>query len=694
HFVDEGKLSAEGIRNALGQKMAEEILGLLAPVAPALKLRDSKGERAVKASDIYVLTRSEKEGRELAQWLRAAGIPVAFFKQDGLFQSDEAQDIRELLQAIAEPDDRSARLRAWGGPFFGLSLEELARTRELPPSHPLLFRLAAWKALADARDYERLFSRILEDSGVVRRELFLGASERRLTNYLHLFELLLEEVGRSRCALPELVRALQAYIEGRRSPPNESGNVQRLEGERDAVQFMTMHKSKGLEAPIVFLGGGFTAAPTGDVVVFHQDGQRVAWLGKPDGELAPLVDQERRADDERLLYVALTRAAARLYLPYFAELSDAERQALGEQPDAKLSGAFGYLKGGYAVLNARLQSMVGAGEAGPEQGFVRTFVPCGALAPASAPEEALAAWRPPPELLEEAPVDTRVGELRRRHAGFVVTSYSRMSAAAKSAVTSDEDVEELKADREGEWPVLAADELPGGVATGLFLHEVLEKVDVKPVCEAESLEAWAPGVETLLQRAARRQGIEPRYLPHARRLAWNALRTPLALWGGQRLTGIAHADKLLREVEFLYPIPEASHPRLGGSAPVGARYGIERGCVRGFIDLVFEHQGRVYFADWKSDLLPRFDAASVGEHVRAHYAIQEQLYTLAVVRMLGIATEAEYEARFGGSLYCFLRGMGQEEGAGLYLGRASWAQARAWEEALLRNTEWGLPLAG
>jgi exodeoxyribonuclease V beta subunit len=287
-----------------------------------------------------------------------------------------------------------------------------------------------------------------------------------------------------------------------------------------------------------------------------------------------------------------------------------------------------------------------------------------------------------------------VGELRRRHAGFIVTSYSRMSAASKGGVTSDEDLDELKADREGTWPVLAPDELPGGVATGLFLHEVLEKLLVPSVRDAVSEEAWAVGVKGLLERAAQRHGIEERFLPHGQRLAWNAMRTPLELTGGQRLDGIARASRILREVEFLYPIPEASHPRLGGSALPGARYGIERGCVRGFIDLVFEHEGRVYFADWKSDLLPRYDAASVAEHVRAHYAIQEQLYTLAVVRMLGIQSEAQYEARFGGSLYCFLRGMGTDVGAGGYVARASWQQVCAWEEALLHNQDWGLPLAG
>jgi hypothetical protein len=92
-------------------------------------------------------------------------------------------------------------------------------------------RLFDWKALADAKDYARLFSRILEESGVVRRELFLKESERELTNYLHVFELLLEEAGQSNAALQDLNRSLCAYIDGR-CFEGQDGNVQRLESEK------------------------------------------------------------------------------------------------------------------------------------------------------------------------------------------------------------------------------------------------------------------------------------------------------------------------------------------------------------------------------------------------------------------------------------------------------------------------------
>jgi exodeoxyribonuclease V beta subunit len=107
---------------------------------------------------------------------------------------------------------------------------------------------------------------------------------------------------------------------------------------------------------------------------------------------------------------------------------------------------------------------------------------------------------------------------------------------------------------------------------------------------------------------------------------------------------VARAENVAREMEFLFPFPAAA----GGA---------DRGYVKGFVDVIFQHQGRVYFGDWKTDRLASWDEASVEAHVAKNYALQEQLYALALVRMLGVATAADYEARFGGTLYLFVRGL-------------------------------------
>ena len=161
-------------------------------------------------------------------------------------------------------------------------------------------RLIDWNELARQRQFELLFSRILDDSGILRRELFLKDDERALTNYLHIFEVLLEEVRTIGRDLADLVAILTAYIHELREPPGEEGNIQRLESDRAAVQIMTIHKSKGLEAAVVFLYGGFGRFRSSLILEYHENGHRKLYIGDND-------DAKEKANED-----ALSRGTATL----------------------------------------------------------------------------------------------------------------------------------------------------------------------------------------------------------------------------------------------------------------------------------------------------------------------------------------------------------------------------------------------
>ena len=315
------------IKPALLERIAREIGDLLSP-AGALSLRAPDGRAArIGPRDIFVLTRTVRESREVGEALRARRIPFAFFKQEKLFETVEAREVLDLLRALAEPDDRSARFRAFITPFFGLSLLDLAACDDLPADHPLVQRLERWRALGEGGEVDQMFARILDDSGVVSRELFDQgvkgrASERALTNYLHLFELMQREAAQSPCTLRELAQRLGGYVANTRRPADRDGNrtsdVQRLETDADAVQIMTIHHAKGLEASVVFLYGGIWPGPRGDARLFHDEGgDRVVRVGRqPVNEENAFLD-EQNDEERRVLYVGLTRARARLYLPRF-----------------------------------------------------------------------------------------------------------------------------------------------------------------------------------------------------------------------------------------------------------------------------------------------------------------------------------------------------------------------------------------
>lgn len=627
-----------------GDLVAREIRRIADPERPWRLDGEPLGHR-----DVFVLTRTKAEGRAVAACLRAAGVPHAFYKEEGLFQTDEAKEIRALLDAVDAPHDRARRLAAWMTPFFGLPLEDVERARDLPATHPYVARLAAWKALADARDFDRLFESLVRDSGVVRRELFFAEGERDLTNYLHVFELLLEQTRRgSSCTLRDVVHLLSGLIEQTRLPLDLEGNVQRLESDRRAVQITTIHKAKGLEAPVVFIAGGWTQGRADAVHVYHEDDRRLAWVGKARADVKALVQQEEREEQQRLLYVALTRAMGRLVVPCI--LRDGK-------PDR--------LRGPYEAVHRRVFDLASAGG---DLVSVEDLPRLVAIAGGRGQAGAATPWQPPVALLAEDDGPGDHAALRESRAGAVVTSYTRMHASRSSAHAAWGEATERRAEKAAEEldasrPVA----LRSARASGVFLHEVLERVPLASFAGVD-FAAWRarPEVAAVVEDAMAVHRVAPEQRESAERLVWAALTTPVALPGGETLARIADAERVVREMEFVFSV--AGHGAF----------------VRGSLDLAFEHRGRTYFVDWKTDSLGSYAREALAAHVEAHYADQVHLYALATVKLLGIEGRAAHDARFGGLLYCFLRGM-DDRGAGVWSARPTWGDVRTWDEALARR---------
>lgn len=723
-------LNAASVRSLHGRWIAREIRRIQ---DEGLSLERGGERRRIQLGDVFVLTRTTREGVQVAGHLREAGIRHAFYKQGGLLQTREAGDIRRLLAAIEAPWSKARRAEAWTTPFFGLELADLPAAEAAPSDHPLHQRLRSWRELADKRYYEALFAKVLADSGLIRREVFLQESERELTNYLHLFELLLDEVGRTRFDLRELVLLLGSWIDERRSPKGEGGDVQRLESDAEAVQIMSMHKAKGLEAGCVFLFGGITHRKGDSVFLYHEEttgsdgkkltgeaaqrawlrgqqrrerdleeaagegifvyhdvhGRRVVHVGPPADEVLERIRDEREDEERRLIYVATTRAKGRLYLPAFA----------------RVEGAWSYPRlGGCMIHVARRLADLADAEDLPAALFeVDEISPDAPPELPPAPDlSGIAAWRPPAELLDPTnPLAEACAALRwdPAHTPRIVTSYSRLKSAL--AQRPDAGAPEVQASEDPpredspEAPALESppdDGLPGGANMGSFVHEVYEHLDFASLAgdPPQALGEWSARSEiaAIFARAARHYGISPTHIPAAAALVYDSLLVPLELPTGAVPGGLRSVRDPLCEPEFVYPLPDP------GAKPLwlpeaDERLIVSRGYVRGFIDFLFRHPtcGRAYFLDWKTDRLPGFAPGPTGPlatHVKLHYQIQLQLYSLALARFLRIDSEEAYEERFGGAVYAFVRGMrpGQAPGNGLYAVRPSWDDLKRWEGEL------------
>src|SRR5260370_13898989 len=495
---------------------------------------------------------------------------------------------------------------------------------DLPPSHPLLERLYEWKALADQERFAELFEAILHQSGLVNRELFLSSSGRGLTNYLHIFDILIEKAGARRLALAELLELLGDYISGRALPGGDDSDVLRIESERDAVQIMTVHKSKGLEAEVVFLfGGTHGGSPGGDVAVFHERGERRVAIGKLARAAAKdTLQREEAEEDQRLMYVALTRARSNLYLPYF--------------PDKSIRKINGF----YKHLNDRLKFLAEPLETGRETSELfeintlrdseSSLSACGGSL-----EAALHDWNPPESLLDDAHDDDArkiISAIAPRHAPLKVWSYTSLQHARDAADPFD--LEEFRSAMDSIEATTGNADLPGGRSVGVFLHEVIEKLDFESFGDAPDLKSWVArkDVYDLFASVVRRYAVvDPRWLVRGPEIVFNALTSRVALGETLLENGLCRLPNV-REMEFAYPIPERHHRRLGDAG--NGAWTVERGYVKGFVDLVFQRDNLVYFADWKGDLLPSYDPAAVTAHVERHYGLQAVIYARRGVRLV------------------------------------------------------------
>ena len=193
------KYNAAALRRMLACRIAATIKTIVKDPGSAITVTDgAKPGPAVNYGDIYILTNTNAEGVKLAEYLRAESVPYAFYKREGLFQTDEAHDVLDMLRAVAAPNNRSYRLKAWATPFFAVPMRELAKLVEPEPSDPLMARLAKWHGLANDGDFAELFDSLLEDSGLAARQLFGAPNLRELTNYEHLFELILDGIDKRR----------------------------------------------------------------------------------------------------------------------------------------------------------------------------------------------------------------------------------------------------------------------------------------------------------------------------------------------------------------------------------------------------------------------------------------------------------------------------------------------------------------
>lgn len=626
--------------------------------------KTAHGQKLIQAGDIAVLVRTGSEGRMIKQALAEQGIASVYLSnRDSVFSSDVALDMQRLLQAVLTPDDERALRACLASPLFALdalSLDELNNNEIVWDK--VLNEFKGYRQLWAERGVLPMLRNVMSKRHIAERWLAEPNGERLLTDFMHIGELLQQarqEIDSDHGLLRWLAQGISDALHGL---GGQDDQIQRLESEQNLVQIVTIHKSKGLEYNLVFLPF-VTSYRKANEAKYYDSAKDQTILDITDSEAAlEQADKERLAEDLRLIYVALTRAVYGCFIG-IAPLRNGQSS---KEPTGVHLSAIGYLlqrgqAGGIADLRLALDAQSNAEVAVSE--------------PPAARAEVFTVMDKESEVLSARTLQSHID----RH--WRVTSYSGLVKQSSKAAHHEPSLEVAgfdidSADEQRLTPLTNAERsifsFPRGAAPGTFLHSLFEVVEfTQPASSADN--------QRLIIDLMAREQIDLEWLPVLQQLLDTVLATPLD--GKALRLNQKHASQRLVEMEFLLPIEVLSAPSLNRVVqrhdPLSAKaselgfYPVQ-GMLKGFIDLVFEHQGKYYLLDWKSNHLGDEIGAYHGERLKAamiehRYDLQYQLYALALHRFLrSRLVDYDYQRHFGGVYYLFLRGIDGHSDHGIF----------------------------
>ncbi|WP_345813729.1 exodeoxyribonuclease V subunit beta [Paraburkholderia sp. PREW-6R] len=644
------------------------------------------GDAPLAPGDIAVLVQTHRQGSLIKHVLAAWGVGSVELAQASVFATLDAEQIERVLAAVDTPGDLRRLRAALATDWLGLDAAALWRLEQVvdapapadDPAHAAdamgwVERFSRYRALWHERGFAVMWRTLMRELRVAQRLVAGPDGERRLTNVNHLAELV-----QARAATQPGIAPTLRWLAAQRDQGGGEDAQLRLESDRNLVQIVTVHKSKGLEYAVVFCpflnDGGLREPPSSglpDAREYHDDtGDAVLHYGCDDEEAeraARYASREQAAERARLVYVALTRAVYRCYLvagTYLSARSTKESRRsvlnwlvggsghnfddwLAEPPDDAALAASWHALGGGPVS---LQPLPKVDRPTPLESYQES----GARMQARASRRALRdQWR--------------MASFSGLIAAGSKTDEAHAAAAEDVRPDHDEiaDAVVIPPTPAPPTPSYAQDDIlgfPRGAAAGDCLHRMFELADFSDP------HTWPDAIRGALRErpAPATPELAARLPGMMHNLLADVVNTELV--PGMKLAAL-DPQRRLNEMEFLFASPSLDFPALRalliehGYPDVALEPGVLRGFVKGFIDMIVEHAGRFWIVDWKSnhlgDTAADYAAAPLEAAMASHaYHLQALLYTVALHRYLKTRVRGySYDTHIGGYLYLFIRGV-------------------------------------
>jgi len=621
---------------------------------------------SIVENDIAILVRDRGEAQDIQEALQSRNCSSVYLSnRENVFQSQEAVELLTVLTGILVLEDSRLFIAALATSLYGLDPEQLYKLQ----NDEIYWEDYRLQFIEMRNEWQRkglmsMAFKLIHDNFKPKSH----RHERTLTNIIHLLELL-QHASQKHHQPWEQLSWLRDKIENQSV---ESESELRLESDANLVKIITLHGSKGLEYPVVFIPyasrakGGPKSTPAFSRYHKTDSQQSISYVGF-DAEIQKLSEKERQAEDIRLLYVAVTRAKYACYI-CATPFSDYQNSPLGLM--AGLNKGDDLFKSLECIVNDTPQS-AGLITVSYDDETVAADVPS---------LDSSTSTKNKPELVVNKEVKIEVQTVNRTiENNWWIGSFSAITRNIRHGVMAEPDRDSgLKADlsEQGntteDLKLAMRFLLKKGAAAGNLLHDVLETVDFTN-----------PDWDAALAKPLKQFGeLDDENIEALKCWLNECLDAKLfdACYNELSLSSLTMANTL-REVEFYFPMNNTTRQLLSkvlqqhraSNVPPQLPEGNElKGMMHGFIDLIFEWQGKYYVADYKStylgDDVDNYNHQTLQDNIEDnYYDLQYLIYCLALHRYLSLRIENySPETHFGGVYYLYLRGMGPVDGKGVY----------------------------
>jgi exodeoxyribonuclease V beta subunit len=574
---------------------------------------------AIKPENCAILVNYNKQAIELYEYLLSVDISVSLDSDSSVFSTESAKHLYYFIRAINYPS-KNHIFTTFHGLFFDVSLNTLQQL----DSEDYKEQFVGYRLTSKKDGLMRVIDTVFNEKGVYKRLLQRIDGERHYTDLQHLKDLLQQQVDQGLNS-NQLEQWLALQIQQTESMQDDDQRKRRIESDGKKISIMTIHKSKGLEFDHVFIpyADSISVKPSRkninvrSCMATHDLNDKGVIYWKHSKTAQENNERERRAENSRNLYVALTRAKHRVYIGV-----DKLVRGYDKLPIADL------LK--QIEDNPALCSTVTA-----DQVYINT--------------------------IDKKDVELIPPKMFERFLDKPQSIYSFSALSKKQTITFEVlDEAAVEIDFSNYF------QFPKGAKSGTMQHEILENVEFT---------AEMPEITTEVDSQLKRNNYDEQWSDCLSQQMYRIMNTDLWDNGPQ----MSQIQTSVDEMEFMLPIGSINNSTISkwltihrGKQTPFTQDNLQ-GFLTGFIDLVFEDNGKYYVVDYKSNYLGQNfsdysdnDLKNAIEH--HYYDLQYLLYSVALVKYLQINLDGfDYQQHFGGVAYLFTRGVNGTAGQGIYV---------------------------